>query len=132
MSSLWAGYHIMEKQLVRVLNVTIKHISIVEFFRKISGGIPSGAFIVHGLDETAKIWDSPEKFALHLRRKLRTIVEQMIQGSCIVIFAVEDDKIVGEERPFLLESKLNLSKIFGADRLERISKGHFYSTPNIP
>ena len=132
MASLWAGYHIMEKQLVRELNVDIEHISIVEFFRKIGSEILSGVFIVHGIDEAAKIWDKPEKFALHLRRKLRTMVEQMIQGSCIVIFAVGDEQIVGEERPFLVESRLSLSKIFGADRLERISKGHFYSTPNIP
>jgi len=132
MASLWAGYHIMEKTLTEVLNTDVEHVSIVEFLRKADGGTRGGAFVVHGLEDAAKIWDRPEEFAIYLRRKLRAIVEQMIQGSCIIIFTVEDGHIIGEERPILTEARLSLAKIFGADRIERISKGHFYSTPNIP
>ena len=132
MTSLWAGYHIMEKKLVEELNMEVKHVSIVEFLRKTGSRPLRGAFLVHGLEEAAKIWDKPEEFAIYLRRKLRAIIEQMIQGSCIVIFTVENEHIIGEERPLLIEARLSLAKIFGADRLERISKGHFYSTPNIP
>lgn len=136
MASLWAGYHIMEKKLVEDLaedlNVQVKHISIVQFLRKTGIRSLRGTFVVHGLEEAAKIWDRPENFGTYLRRKLRAIVEQMIQGSCTVIFIVENEHIIGEERPLLIEGRLSLAKIFGADRLERISKGHFYSTPNIP
>lgn len=132
MTSLWAGYHIMEKKLVEELNMEVKHVSIIEFLRKTASRPLRGTFLVHGLEEAAKIWDKPEEFAIYLRRKLRAIVEQMIQGSCLVIFIVENEHIVGEERPILIEARLSLAKIFGADRLERISDGHFYSTPNIP
>jgi len=129
LASLFAGYHVIEKKLLKELNIKVKHISIVEFLRKINSGL-QGSFLVSGLEEAAKLWDNPDEFAKYLRRKLRTITEEMIKEGCIVIFTVED--IVGEEKAYLTESKLNLAKIFGADRLERISKGHFYSTPNIP
>ena len=59
-------------------------------------------------------------------------MEQMISVSCTVIFPVGDRKIIGEERPRLMETRLSLAKIFGANRLERIESGHFYSTLNIP
>lgn len=130
--SFWAGYHILEERLAKELNTDAKHISIVEFFRKISSNTLKGTFLIYGLEDIAKIWGSQEEFAMYLRRKLRAVVEQMIQGSCTAIFVVENEHIMGEDMPLLIGAKLSLAKIFGADRLERISKGHFYSTPNIP
>lgn len=103
----------MEKKLVEKLNTDAKHMSIVEFFRRAGSETLRGVLLVHGLEEAAKIWNRPEEFARYLRRRLRAIVEQMMQGSCTVIFIVENEHIVGEERPILTETKLSLAKIFG-------------------
>ncbi|GAH67998.1 unnamed protein product, partial [marine sediment metagenome] len=123
---------IMEKRLVKEIDTGIKHMSIIEFLRKAVSGSIRGVNIVNGFEELAKIWNSPEVFASYMRRSLRSIMEQMMSGSCTVIFPVGDRTIIGEERPRLMETGLSLAKIFGANRLERIKNGHFYSTVNIP
>lgn len=132
MASLWAGYHIIEKKLIKNLDINAPHISIVEFLRRIRDTKIRGILLVYELNEATKMWNNPEAFARYLRRKLRSIVEHMMQASCTIIFVVDDDSIIGEIRPILKDADLSLAKIFGADRIERISKGHFYSTPNIP
>lgn len=132
MTTLWAGYHIIENKLVKNLNIDAPHMSIVEFLRRINDARIQGIILVYKLNEGTKIWSNPETFARNLRSKLRLIVEHMMHTSSTIIFVVNDDSIIGEERPILMDAGLSLARIFGADRLVRISKGHFYSTSNIP
>jgi hypothetical protein len=132
MASLWAGYHVIEDRLLKNLDAEGPHISMLEFFRRISDARIQGMVLVYKLNEGTQIWDDPEDFARNLRRRLKSVVEYMIHRSCTIIFVVNDGSIIGEERPILAPAGLNLAKIFGADRLERVSEGHLYSTFNVP
>lgn len=127
-----AGYYIIERdRLCGQEEKEAETLSIIEFLRRAKRkNLPEQTY-VYGLEDAVEIWG--EGYEGYLKSILKPLLDLFLQKGTTVAFIIEG-RIIGEAKPAIEHGnvRINLARIFSLNRLEPITKGCIYASPNIP